>query len=443
MPKQKNSLPIRAIGYLYRYGVWNTIKKAMSQNWRPCGMGLLFFLWNGIGIVGRRSFPPTLKSGRVRRLVAAASSARIVLTHNWGGGAEAYLGNLLPLRGENKCVFVVRPALTGGVLLVRSHGARGEIVDFAIRSLDAFRGLSNKSCEIVLNELTRWNCYEKDGLVKVSGMARLAARIVSTKRKLNATMRFLVHDYFSVCPNFSLVTRDSRYCANEAKCQNCASCLRDNPHVAFPVEESFDIRRWREVFAGLLMESDEVTTFSEDSARRIRSCFPRIHPKIVPHKPIAVFKRKPRIRFDRMVIGVVGKITKIKGAAQVLDLAKYIQDNGLPAEVKILGTIGGCRNEVEVLGRYRSDELPDIIEKSGVNVIFFSSICPETFSYVTQEVMDLGLPIACFDLGAPRDRIAGYRLGAVIPEIRVESVWNTLSALHAFAAQNSHFQDNS
>lgn len=431
MSEKTNNVIIRSVRFLYRYGLWNFLQKAVSQNWRPCGMGVLCFLRNGVKMVGQRSFPPTLKSCRVRRMVASAASARIVLTHNWAGGAEAYVKNLLPHNGENKIVFVVRPALTSGVLFVCSHGPHGEAENFAIRSLGAFRGLYKKPCEIVLNDLVRWNGYEKDGLVSVSGMSRLAADIISLKSKLNATMLFLVHDYYAICPNLFLVTRELRYCANEVKCQDCANCLKDNPYVILPVVKDIDIRRWRDVFAELMRESDEVRTFSKDSAQRIQLCFPKISPTIIPHKPIVIFQRKPRVRFDYMTIGVIGKISKIKGSEEVFALAKYIKAKGLPAKVKVLGTIEGHEDEIDVLGRYQPDELPTIIEKSGVNIVFFSSICPETFSYVTQEVMDLGLPIACFNLGAPRDRIAAYQLGAVISKIGEESVWNTLSALYA------------
>jgi glycosyltransferase involved in cell wall biosynthesis len=44
-------------------------------------------------------------------------------------------------------------------------------------------------------------------------------------------------------------------------------------------------------------------------------------------------------------------------------------------------------------------------------------VWPETFSYVTEEAMDMGLPIACFDLGAPAERVRGYAKGVVIERI--------------------------
>jgi hypothetical protein len=43
--------------------------------------------------------------------------------------------------------------------------------------------------------------------------------------------------------------------------------------------------------------------------------------------------------------------------------------------------------------------------------------------------MALGLPLVCFDLGAPRDAVSRYDKGAVIPEMTVESAWKTIEGL--------------
>ena len=56
-------------------------------------------------------------------------------------------------------------------------------------------------------------------------------------------------------------------------------------------------------------------------------------------------------------------------------------------------------------GTYRRDDLVDLIEANGINLFFFPSICPETFSYVTEEMIRLDVPIVAFDLGAPGERL--------------------------------------
>ena len=56
-------------------------------------------------------------------------------------------------------------------------------------------------------------------------------------------------------------------------------------------------------------------------------------------------------------------------------------------------------------GDYRRDDLVDLIEANGINLFFFPSICPETFSYVIEEMICSALPIVAFDLGAPGERL--------------------------------------
>jgi hypothetical protein len=41
-------------------------------------------------------------------------------------------------------------------------------------------------------------------------------------------------------------------------------------------------------------------------------------------------------------------------------------------------------------------------------MIFIPSICPETFSYTTQEAINMEINVACFDLGAPAERLKNY-----------------------------------
>ena len=42
----------------------------------------------------------------------------------------------------------------------------------------------------------------------------------------------------------------------------------------------------------------------------------------------------------------------------------------------------------------------------------------------------LDLPLVCFDIGAPRDRIGKWEKGRIIPEMTPESAWTTISDLY-------------
>ena len=65
-------------------------------------------------------------------------------------------------------------------------------------------------------------------------------------------------------------------------------------------------------------------------------------------------------------------------------------------------------------GRYRVADLPRLIGELRVNVCLIPSIWPETFCYVAEELLGLGMPVAVFDLGAPAERVRTSPRGVVL-----------------------------
>ena len=132
-------------------------------------------------------------------------------------------------------------------------------------------------------------------------------------------------------------------------------------------------------------------------------------------------------------IGVVGDITTANGAAIIGEMVRIIDARRLPVDVTILGTLQAAPDSraLHVLGPYRREDLPHLIATCGANVFFMPSIWAETFSYVCEELMHLGVPVAVFDLGAPAERIAAYERGLVIDRIDADHALQRLIAFHA------------
>ena len=63
-------------------------------------------------------------------------------------------------------------------------------------------------------------------------------------------------------------------------------------------------------------------------------------------------------------------------------------------------------------------------------MILFPSICPETFSYVVEEMMLLRMPIAAFDLGAPGERLQSYELGRLCASVDAAAMLATMLDFH-------------
>ena len=132
------------------------------------------------------------------------------------------------------------------------------------------------------------------------------------------------------------------------------------------------------------------------------------------------------------MIGIIGQISVQKGAQVVKEMLARIDRDHPDVRVVVIGAldIPVSSPRLEVTGTYRHEDLIDLIEAHRINLFFFPSICPETFSYVTEEMIRMELPIVAFDLGAPGDRLRGYAKARLCAEVSAESALATLFAFH-------------
>jgi glycosyltransferase involved in cell wall biosynthesis len=113
-------------------------------------------------------------------------------------------------------------------------------------------------------------------------------------------------------------------------------------------------------------------------------------------------------------------------------IAREIKAKGLNVKMTLFGTIDRYidNSVIEIKGEYNKQDLPMLIKKSGVNVVLFPSICPETFSYVTHEIISFGLPIASFNLGAQAEAISKYKNGLILNSYNPKIIIEKLKTFH-------------
>ena len=154
---------------------------------------------------------------------------------------------------------------------------------------------------------------------------------------------------------------------------------------------------------------------------------------MIPHRvdfaPARLPKCDPRAP---LVIGIVGQISVQKGALVVKEMLARIDREQRDIRVVVIGAldIRIASGRLQVTGPYQRDDLVDLVEANHVNMLFFSSICPETFSYVVEEMMRLRLPIVAFDLGAPGERLRNYDRARLCTEVSADAALATLVDFH-------------
>ncbi len=371
-----------------------------------------------------------LRNALLITILAHEKHARVVFDHGVGGGANEFTRLKLVGDGINLIISPDNSRQNYRVILA----VKG-------RKSVAYRLMDQKDISTVVEKL---NCRDVviNELVSYPGLAGFLDYLVQFKKdRPDLQYNYITHDYYSICPSFHLLDHTGKYCGIPEDLTRCDVCLSRNPLAqdglaAFGYgAESGRMAAWREKFCTLLETCDRITCFSNSSHELLLRAFPGLKTpvEITQHEVGWIRKVKISKTTDRLNIAVIGYLTEIKGAAQVVDLARYLQEKDINAAIHIFGPVIEPYNaQMDALTKvnrhyaYSKSELPDLMEQHEIDLVFIASICPETFSYTTQEAIEMELPVAVFDLGAPAERVRPYSAGVVLADDEPASIFTTI-----------------
>lgn len=347
------------------------------------------------------------------------------LDHDLGGGANHYrerIVNEMSDKGKASLILAFTVNTLSYKLIVVSSKGRNV---FNISGYDFIYSLLNfiKIGKIIYNTG-----------VSFCNPETIPDFLINLKIKTNASLCTLAHDLFPICPSHFLIDDKGKYC-DVPDPSVCYSCLRNNTYGFTTLFESGDIKKWRDRWGNLLIASDKIVSFSESTLNLYKRVYPQIDDNktaVTPHKVDYLPEKAIITQTDNLKIGVVGQIGYHKGSKILQDLAKEIFENKYNIEIIVIGAVeASCPPEVvKQTGPYQHENLKILLEENGVNVVLFPSIWPETFSYVVQEMIELGYPVASFNLGAPAERLRKYDKGVILSSMNPEIVVQELIDMH-------------
>lgn len=334
-----------------------------------------------------------------------SKATALLFTHNWGGGTEQYIRNIYS---------------ADSFLIVRKVAFRDRDLFFSVEDSVSHRVVY--ICESELSLLFRkdYHFLVVNSLCGYSNLSNILKSCINAKIN-NSGMRllYLVHDFHCVCPTIHLMY-EGFYCY--LQCEKLKCDFR---------ETNYSISEWRNMWRTFLENTDEIRCFSESSKEIIMTAYPTLDRNkitVVPHDmsyskftPINIKNQ------DNPVYGVVGACqSEIKGGRVMQTILERVPEN---IRFVFVGTkkskLKTNRKNVVFLGKYKQDELQQILERENVTHVIFPSVCPETFSYVVSEIMQMQLPIYCFNLGAQAEKVSKYDKGVVCES--VEEMINKIS----------------
>ncbi len=364
----------------------------------------------------RRRYRKILKN-RVNtpsKLIRHASMRPIILwvDHALGGGTEAY--SRRQFRELKKEYNILRlqyfPATRQYHLTLITNTCR------TYRTPDIYR-IYNICNNLDIDKIIVNNLVAYKNTIEILHIIQA----IKENNTMQPAVSFRGHDYHCICPSFNLINCDGQYC-NLRYNGGCEKCWANNmlgaDATTYNVLKSgaTTICRWRTEWGNFLEKtSDSIVLFSEKIADIFVRTYPQIKNKIqiIPH---TVQKFKPiKIKPHREInIAILGAISYQKGAKIIHDMAQHLPQD---INLKIIGTIKNAPSNIFVNGKYKTHQLPRLVKRHKIDLVFIPSIWPETFSYTTSEAISMGLPVACYNIGAPAERVSKYTNGLVLNNI--------------------------
>ncbi len=263
-----------------------------------------------------------------------------------------------------------------------------------------------------------------NSLVSYQDLSTFIDVLIDFQTKNRLELHIPIHDYFPLCPSYTLLNEKNEYCAIPNDLNVCNMCLKKNVTAEYKhFTQETDIKRWRSMWGKVFDHATSIICFSNSSKNIVMKVYPVYAKKIkvIPHNILGRYENiydKMKSKNNEIRIGILGGINIAKGAYVIKNMIKYIDDNNIGIKIILIGDIGIEINSpsFQKTGRYKKEELSSIIKNLHITKFFIPSIWPETFSYTTEEIMHMGYPLVVFDIGAPAERVRNYDKGYIFDE---------------------------
>lgn len=235
--------------------------------------------------------------------------------------------------------------------------------------------------------------------------------VIDVLKEFTLKSIYSIHDMYPLSPLFNTVTRESH-----SSKQDLLRSSSNNTNLQ-DSEESYLSKGWKRAWKRLLDGVSFVVAPSISAKEEIKNAYDGIEISVIEH---GVDLRKKEINLsiedcENIDIAFVGVIVKHKGS----DILAYLAEKKRLKNVRIhlFGVTDLPLREYRHFinhGKYRREDLPQLLEKNNIKLVCLFSLVPETYAYTLTETVAAGVPVLGTDLGAIGGRIRRDKLGWLI-----------------------------
>jgi FkbM family methyltransferase len=286
--------------------------------------------------------------------IASESGAVLIIDHGLGaGGSKSYRSELAHkyLEAKTPVIVLVDDARTNSIQITASLNDE----EFIIRIPNLTK------LEEIFTQLKIGHVIYNNAVA--SSKPQLLIQTITKLRERHAfELTALFHDFYPICPSYTLLNKDGVYCGVPEDINICSQCISKVPFsYSASIPRDTIMTEWRKCWAAFLKVSDNVVCFSANSKSIILKAYPFLQDtiRVVPHIINATNLRKPCIRYEQpMHIGIVGGINYAKGLSVVLGLVEVLKNkNDKVTKVTVIGEVDAVTpiEGLTVTGRYQKN----------------------------------------------------------------------------------------
>lgn len=350
------------------------------------------------------------KSARVRTWLASLrfGSQPIVVhvSHNRGGGTIRFIEELSQDISGHCYSLMLMPSIKkpGHLVLTRvTHGKEALATEESEYSLYFESHSQQELLQDVLSQLPLAGFH-------FHHMIGLPHWVMSLPIELSQPWLVTLHDYYFIHESISLTNDQGVYLTadslkiDSAWTHSFYSLLNGAKACLAPSEAC------RTIYADVFPDANIVTQYHEAGRFLNHEQYP-VHGLAAPSDaPLKVV--------------VIGALSKIKGADLLEDVARHCAKQGLNIEFELIGygyreLQGKPKTTLSVSGRYQESDLVEMLKSrhsaGNADLVWFTALWPETYSYTLSATIEAGLPIIAPDIGAFAERLYGRAQSWITP----------------------------